>query len=74
MKLGKQRLSSQLLPTHGCPKITFSTSYDSIFQFSAKIVSSRLIFAPFQADFPILGKTRLCPSQLVNSKQIRQGE
>lgn len=42
--------------------------------FQPKIVSSWLILALFQANFLISGRSRLCPYQLVNSNQVRQGE
>lgn len=42
--------------------------------FQPKIVSSWLILALFQANFLISGESRLCPYQLVNSNQVRQGE
>lgn len=42
--------------------------------FQPKIVSSWLILARFQANFLISGRSRLCPYQLVNSNQVRQGE
>ena len=42
--------------------------------FQPKIVSSWLILALFQANFLISGRSRLCPYQLVNSNQVRQGD
>jgi hypothetical protein len=44
------------------------------FQFSAQNRLFVADFGLFQANFLISGRSRLCPYQLVNSNQVRQGE